>query len=312
MKIKSTVVRREFDRFNSGILHDSYPGIDMLQLGAGSIQGWIFSARIGAYQVTIGSFNRDILYEGHYNPAMLHIGFLLYSGHSAVVQAHQYNAKNISVDLGAVPVHGVLLANSVWGNIYAPEKIIMTGVHYSRKKLQASPHLMIGDSEKKLVALTHVLNEWISRPKDSWDINEPDMEEAHLQCALQSLLSTSFGAQVYEQSFSKGDMFRMSLLEKLHQLSRMSKTRPLSLDKICKAVGMKRRTLQKYFHELYGMGPTEYFRVRRLNGARTDLLRGGKVSDVAADWKFTHLGRFSGSYKTHFGESPKMTRALTW
>ncbi len=313
MKKKSTVVRREFDRFDSSLLHDNYPGIDILQLGGGSIQGWIFLARVGFYQVTIGSFNRDILYEGHYNPAMLHIGFMLYSGHSAVVQAHQYNAKNISVDLGAVPVHGVLLANTVWGNIYAPEKKIMTGVHYSREKLQKFPHLMIGDSEKELIPLTHVLNEWISRPKGLWNINETDMEEAHLQNVLQNLLSTNFDAQVYEQSFAKGDMFRMSLLEKLHKLSQMSKPRPLSLDEICKAVGMKRRTLQKYFHELYGMGPTEYFRVRRLNGARTDLLKGGsKVSDVAAHWNFTHLGRFSGSYKTLFGESPKTTRDRTW
>ncbi len=206
MKIKSTVVRREYDRFYSSSLHDSYPGIDIFQLGAGSIQGWIFLARIGFYRVIIGSFNRDVLYEGYYNPAMLHIGFMLYSGQSAVVQAHQYNAKNISVDLGAVPVHGVLLANTVWGNIYAPEKIIMTGVHYSRKKLQASPHLMIGDSEKKLIPLTHVLNKWISRPKVSWDINETDMEEAHLQSALQNLLSTSFDAQVYDQSFARGDV----------------------------------------------------------------------------------------------------------
>ncbi len=310
MIIKPTVIRQKFDRFDSSILHDSYPGIDMLQLGAGSIQGWIFSAKIGYYRVIVGSFNQDFLYEGHFNPAMLHIGFLLYSGQSVVVQAHQYTAKNISVDLGATPVHGVLPANTVWGNIYAPEKIIMKGVHYSRKRLKASPHLMIGDSEKQLIPITHVLNGWLRRPRDSWDLNETEMEEAHLQSALQNLLSTSFDEQVYQQSFAKGDMFRMALIEKLHELSRMSQTRPLSLDEICKAVGMKPRTLQKYFHELYGMGPTEYFRVRRLNGAHTDLLTDvHKVSDVAAHWNFNHLGRFSGSYKTLFGESPKITLA---
>jgi AraC-like DNA-binding protein len=185
--------------------------------------------------------------------------------------------------------------------MYAPEKIMLKGVHYSREKLRSSHHLIIGDPGKKLLPLIDVLKEWINRPNDSWDINEIDMEEVHLQCVLQNLLSTSFNAQVYEQSFARGDKFRMSLLKKLHKLSRMSETRPLSLDEICMAVGMKRRTLQKYFRELYGMGPTEYFRVRRLNGARTDLLRGvSKISDVAANWEFTH-----------FGESPKTTRGLT-
>jgi len=311
MKIKSTVVRQEIDRFKSDILHANYPGIDTFQMEGGSIQGWLFLARIGSYRVIIGSFNRNILYEGLYNPAMLHIGFLLSYGNTAVVQAHHYDAQNISVDLGAVPVHGVLLANSVWGNIYAPEEVILKGVQYSRKSLHASPHLMIGNIQKKLMPLIHMLNEWVNKSIDSWDTNETDIEEARLQGALHNLLSTSFDAQVYEQSFAKGDMFRLALLEKLHKLSRMHRTRPRSLGEICKAVGMKPRTLQKYFHEIYGMGPTEYFRVRRLNGARTDLLKGtSKVSDVAAHWKFNHLGRFSGSYKTLFGESPKITREL--
>ena len=311
MNRKSTIVRQEFDRFSSSILHAIYPQIDLFQMEAGSIQGWFFSAKIGSYQVTIGSFNRNILYEGRYNPEMLHIGFLLHSGNSAMVLAHNYDVNNFSVDLGSVPVHGVLPANIIWANIYAPEQIILADVQYSRKKIQASPHLMIGDSRKKLIPITQLLNEWINRSNDSWNTNETDMA-SRLQYALHNLLSTSFNAEVYEQSFAKGNMFRMSLLEKLHKLSRMSGTRPLSLDEICKAVGMKQRTLQKYFHELYGMGPTKYFRLRRLNGAHTDLLKGTpKVSDVAEKWQFTHLGRFSGSYKILFGESPKTTRERT-
>jgi len=101
----------------------------------------------------------------------------------------------------------------------------------------------------------------------------------------------------------------MRLLEEAHRLERMHKHHPLSLTEICKAAGMKRRTVQKYFNEIYGMGPTEYFRARRLNGARADLLNGAaSISKVALRWEFTHLGRFAGSYKTLFGESPKTTR----
>ncbi|MEA3467109.1 MAG: helix-turn-helix transcriptional regulator [Thermodesulfobacteriota bacterium] len=312
MNIKSIVVRQEFDLFSSGILHGNYPQIDLFQLGAGAIQGWLISARIGSYRVSIGSFNRTLLYEGHYNPEMLHIGFLLHTGNSAMVLGHNYDADNFSMDLGYIPVHGVLQANSVWANIYAPERVIMTGVQYSRKKMKLSPHLMIGNSRKKLIPITQFLNKLMSSPNGSWNINETDMA-SRLQYALHNLLATSFKTEIYGQPFAKGDMFQMSLLKKLHELSRMYRTQPLSLGEICNDVGMKQRTLQKYFHELYGMGPTEYFRLRRLNGAHTDLLKGTpKVSDVAAHWKFTHLGRFSGSYKTLFGESPKTTRERMW
>ena len=147
MNRKSTIVRQEFDRFSSSILHANYPQIDIFQLEAGLIQGWLFSARIGSYPVTIGSFNRNILYEGHYNPEMLHIGFLLHSGNSAMVLAHNYDANNFSVDMGSVPVHGVLPANIVWANIYAPEQIILAGVQYSRKKMQALSLNLIYESQ---------------------------------------------------------------------------------------------------------------------------------------------------------------------
>lgn len=229
-----------------------------------------------------------------------------------MVLAHNYDTDSISVDLGSVPVHGILGANTVWADISAPEQVIMNGVQYSRKEMQASPHLIIGNSREKLILITQLLNKWISLPNGSRNIHEADMA-SRLQCALHNLLSTSFNAEVYEQSFAKGDMFRMSLLEKLHKLSRRYRTQPLSLKEICNGVGMKQRTLQKYFHKLYGMGPTEYFRVRRLNGAHTDLLKGTpKVSDTAKYWQFNHLGRFSGSYKTLFGESPKTTREREW
>lgn len=183
------------------------------------IQGWIFSARICSYRVNIGSFNRSFLYEGHFNPEMLHIGFFLHSRNSSMVLAHNYDTDSISVDLGTVPVHGILAANTVWANISAPEQVIMTGVQYSRKEMQAS----------------------------------------RLQCALHNLLSTSFNAEVYEQSFAKSDMFRMSLLEKLHKLSRRYRTQPLSLKEICNGVELKQRTLQKYFHELLRYGTHRRF-----------------------------------------------------
>ena len=133
--------------------------------------------------------------------------------------------------------------------------------------------------------------------------------EGRLRIALHNLLSIRFDARAHEQPFATGNLFRMHLLEEAHKLARMHKHHPLSLDEICTAAGMKRRTVQKYFNEIYGMGPTKYFRVRRLNGARADLLNGAtSISKVALRWEFTHLGRFAGSYKTLFGESPKTTR----
>ena len=284
------------------MVHTDFPGIDLLQLEPGSLQGWIFSATAGPYQINAGSFNRTLLYEGHYNPDRLHIGFILTPEHSAVVQAHEYDAGTVAVNRGAVSMHEVFPSGMVWVDISASEKTMLDGISYSRKKLDANPQLIIKGTREGLLPLTQLIGECL-------DSSLPPRMEDRLKAALHNLLLLRFDAQVHDQPFSAGNLFRMHLLEEAHKLARKHKHQPLSLAEICKAAGMKHRTVQKYFREIYGMGPTEYFRVRRLNGTRTDLLDGASsVSEVALRWEFNHLGRFAGRYKTHFGESPKTTR----
>ncbi len=290
------------------MVHAGYPEIDLLQLEPGPIRGWIYSATLGRYRVNAGSFNRTTLYEGTFNPGMLHIGFILNPGYSAVVQAHEYDAGAVSVDQGAAPMHEIFPANMAWANIYAPENTVMEGIRYSKKQLQETPHFVITDCREELIPLADLINAFVGRPNDDQNENESHMED-HLRDALRNLLFTRFDAQMYEKPFATGNLFRMHLLEEAHKLARKHKHKPLSLDEICTTAGMKPRTVQKYFNEIYGMGPTEYFRMRRLNGAHTDLLDGAaSVSEVALRWEFPHLGRFAGRYKAHFGESPKETR----
>ena len=60
------------------------------------------------------------------------------------------------------------------------------------------------------------------------------------------------------------------------------------------------------------MTPQQYVKARRLNAVRRSLLdsdceQGIRVTDVALDHGFSHLGRFSGEYRRYFGESPRET-----
>ncbi len=51
--------------------------------------------------------------------------------------------------------------------------------------------------------------------------------------------------------------------------------------------------------------------IMRLNEARRDLLFNGSeisISDIAMEWDFYHLGRFSQQYSHMFGELPRETR----
>jgi transcriptional regulator GlxA family with amidase domain len=71
------------------------------------------------------------------------------------------------------------------------------------------------------------------------------------------------------------------------------------------------RQLQQAFKAFTGMTPTHWLRLRRLNSAHRELLictpNETTVAQVAMNWSFWHLGRFSSSYRALFKELPSET-----
>ncbi|MGD9861949.1 MAG: AraC family transcriptional regulator [Pseudodonghicola sp.] len=86
--------------------------------------------------------------------------------------------------------------------------------------------------------------------------------------------------------------------------------RPLTLEEIARAAGTTARSLQMAFRQFRGTTPLNFLRDRRLERAHRALMTprpGTTVTDVATDWGFTHLGRFSQMYRARFGCSPSET-----
>jgi AraC family transcriptional regulator, ethanolamine operon transcriptional activator len=83
------------------------------------------------------------------------------------------------------------------------------------------------------------------------------------------------------------------------------------ISKICAETGVSWRTLDRAFHERFGIGPKAYHTRLRLSRARSDILERGRscvISDVANKWGFWHMGQFARDYKDLFGELPSETR----
>jgi AraC-like DNA-binding protein len=85
----------------------------------------------------------------------------------------------------------------------------------------------------------------------------------------------------------------------------------LNLPALCSAIGVPERTLRMCSAELLGMSPTRYHLLRRLNGARSELLSADpettSVTQIARNHQFLELGRFAVAYRTVFGEMPSFT-----
>jgi len=307
MKWDADIKRWEFTRFSRDMVQGVFPGIDLVQMDSGPLRGWIFSAKVGPYHVNAGSFDRVLLYDGRYNPEMVHIGLISSQEHSAMSQAHEYDSGAISLDYGSSYMHEVYPAKMVWANISASEAVMMKGIQFPRRKLYDNPHLLIGGPRAEVMPLIGLVNEiMLKRSKEQSGSNSG--LEGRLETLLHALLSARLSENTIGRPYVAGDRYRMFLLEKIEELCLKNSNMPLSLDDICTAIRMKRRTVQKYFHDIYGMGPTEYLRIRRLNSARVDLMKGAtSVSSVADRRGFVHFGRFSKNYKALFNESPSST-----
>lgn len=82
---------------------------------------------------------------------------------------------------------------------------------------------------------------------------------------------------------------------------------PVSITDIATRLNVSMRCLQLTFARTHGTTPRAMLTAIRLCRARERLLEGGadsRVTGIALDAGFTHLSRFSESYRRAFGERP--------
>jgi AraC family ethanolamine operon transcriptional activator len=91
----------------------------------------------------------------------------------------------------------------------------------------------------------------------------------------------------------------------------MGSNDPVTISDLKAYSGVCWRTLDRAFMDRFGIGPKQYIMAVRLSAARRELQSAAqrqKVTDIATEWGFTHMGRFSSNYKRMFGELPSATR----
>lgn len=104
---------------------------------------------------------------------------------------------------------------------------------------------------------------------------------------------------------------RLETMERFERLLASANDRQLSMTELAAGANVPARVLREYCAEFLGMSPGSYARLRRLNLARSALLRcdpvGDAVGTVAKAYGFSELGRFAAAYRQVFGEAPSAT-----
>jgi len=66
----------------------------------------------------------------------------------------------------------------------------------------------------------------------------------------------------------------------------------------------------QHFRDFKGTSPMRYLRTARFGKVREALRRAEpeeSITEIAARWGFSHMGRFSVEYRRRFGETPSTT-----
>ena len=88
----------------------------------------------------------------------------------------------------------------------------------------------------------------------------------------------------------------------------------IGLPEIVVASGVPGRTLIQHFRDFKGSSPMRYLRTARYQRVRDALSRAEpeeRITEIAARWGFSHMGRFSVDYRRRFGETPSETLGRT-
>lgn len=105
---------------------------------------------------------------------------------------------------------------------------------------------------------------------------------------------------------SDGDLLR---LDKLESFMRSRLCAPIALEDLARAAGTSVRSLTMLCQRHHAQSPMVLLRNMRLDAVHTQLTAqpGASVTDVAFEYGFGHLGRFSQYYSKRFGELPRHT-----
>jgi AraC-like DNA-binding protein len=110
---------------------------------------------------------------------------------------------------------------------------------------------------------------------------------------------------------SRAIMSRREVVERAEAFLSARIGESVSIAQLCQVSGVSERCLRNAFYDVRGISPKRCAVRARLAEVRRALrvANGGRgtVTTIAADYGFFELGRFAGTYKAVFGESPSQT-----
>ncbi|HWX02930.1 AraC family transcriptional regulator [Collimonas sp.] len=188
------------------------------------------------------------------------------------------------------------------------------GVPAMPSALLLPPHLS-GHWNFLIQSLLGVLDLSVQTEEHALWINHFELGAAQFLCSQMVAMpekNPATAAIVNHQLFDGvSDSGKFKRLDALEQYIQGRLCAPVSLTDMARAAGVSVRSLNALCHQHHGVAPMDLLRNIRLDAVRQRLLSrpAANITEIAFEFGFAHLGRFSAYYRRRFGELPKQTRA---
>lgn len=145
---------------------------------------------------------------------------------------------------------------------------------------------------------------------DRFLLRDPAMRADLQKSLLERLVRALTGAK--ESLETTAERKTWELVQHVERFMWENVEEPITLQRICEVTHSSARSLIYCFKRAFGLGPIAYLKIRRLEAAHRRLIetRGkARITDVAADFGFWHMGHFGADYKRMFGATASETIA---
>jgi AraC-like DNA-binding protein len=285
--------------------------IEIVQIGRGQLNGSLTKAIFPALAYSKTDFSLPLRTSGILGTQNLTICMLLGSeGRSAswARELHQGDVffsapgRNFDAVFGAhSEVAGISMTPEAIATMFAGEpEFADVGYWQQNHQYACAPHL-----RHAMVARVLEITQWLQHGTVL-----SDTAADFWQRALIEAFTATF-VQAMPPDVGEFIPSPLRLVREVENHLNAHSQRAVHISELCAVLGTSRRTLHRAFHDVLGIGPIGFLRHHRLCSVHSRLRQGHPstthVTDVATEYGFLELGRFSHYYATLFGEYPSQT-----
>ncbi|MGX9389453.1 helix-turn-helix domain-containing protein [Nitrobacteraceae bacterium UC4446_H13] len=278
---------------------------EIIQLEAGRMQGRLKHAIVSELSLGFGTFSRGILSRGVFSDERVTIGFVFdRESQSRSIETMRISLPGVERErryaIGVTSFGGISVSVEDFIGFFGPNS------RFGELSIWKKNNSFRADHETGAAAA-----ETLHTIMSSFDRGTIRLSQAEAMFWKRAILEAATSVMMIPEPFDTFVSSPKRLVRKAQEYIDGSGSSPVHMSELLSTLRVSRRTLHRVFDEVLGIPPMTYLRYRRLCEARILLKEGAgqdiTIADVAFKKGFSDFGRFSGYYRSLFGENPSDT-----